>query len=78
MKIIRKPRRIGNENNNLSDAASNIVLKLELYEGKDIMKDKFGATAATTIRLTKPYHGTSKQVIADSWFGSLKTTTDSM
>ena len=42
------------------------------------MKDKFGATAATTIRLTEPYHGTSKQVIADSWFGSLKTATDSM
>ena len=42
------------------------------------MKDKFGATVATTIRLTEPYHGTSNQVIADSWFGSLKTATDSM
>ena len=71
IKLIRKPRPIGNEIKNLSDAASNIVLKLELYEGKDIMNDKdhakkFGATATTTTRLKEPYHGTGKPVIADS------------
>ena len=32
----------------------------------------FGATTATTIRLTQPYHGSGCRVIADSWFGSVK------
>ena len=39
-----------------------MVINLEFYEGKDIIKDKdhamqFGATAATRIKLTEPYHG---------------------
>ena len=77
IKIIRKPRPIGNEIKNLSDVMSNIVLNLELYEGKGIIsgKDfvkKYGATTATTLPLTQPYHGTGKWVVADSWFGSVK------
>ena len=57
IKIIRKPRHVGNEVKNLVDAASQIVLNLELYEGKEPMSTKefvkpFGATTATTIRLT--------------------------
>lgn len=64
IKIIRKPRPIGNEIKNLSNAASNMVINLEFCEGKDIIKDKdhakqFGATAATRIKLTEPYHGAS-------------------
>ena len=71
IKIICKPRPVGNEIKNLSDPASNIVLKLQLYEGKDIMAARdyvktFGAAIATTLRLTQPYHGTGKRVIADS------------
>ena len=34
------PRPIGNEFKNMSDGQSNIVLNLELYEGKDIMSQK--------------------------------------
>ena len=57
IKIIWKPRHVGNEVKNLVDAASQIVLNLELYEGKEPMSTKefakpFGATTATTIRLT--------------------------
>ena len=49
IKIICKPRPIGNKIKNLSDAASNIVLDMGLYVGKDIMAAKdyvkpFGAT----------------------------------
>ena len=49
IKIICKPRPIGNKIKNLSDAASNIVLDMGLYVGKDIMTAKdyvkpFGAT----------------------------------
>ena len=38
IKIIWKPRPIGNKIKNLSDAATNIVLSMELYEVKDIME----------------------------------------
>ena len=77
IKIIRKPRPIGNEIKNISDAASKIVLHLELYEGRDIMSKKeyvqeYGATTATTFHLTESYHGSGRRVIADSWFGSVK------
>ena len=49
MKIIRKPRPIGNEFKTLCDADTKIVLHMELYEGKEYMKnkayvDQFGAT----------------------------------
>ena len=36
----------------------------------------FGATTATTLRLTEPYHGTCKRIIGDSWFGSVKCATE--
>ena len=41
-------------------------------KNKDHAK-QFRAKAATMIRLTEPCHGTGKWVIADSWFGFLKT-----
>ena len=78
MKIKRKPRPIGNEIKDLADASSNIVIQMELYEGKEDMAEKehvkkLGATCATSLRLTKPYHGSGRTVIGDSWFGSVKT-----
>jgi hypothetical protein len=83
IKIIRKPRPVGNEIKNLADGASQIVVNLELYEGKDVMVSKefvssYGATTATTIRLTQPYHGSGRIIIADSWFGSIKTAVEMM
>ena len=52
MKIIRKPRPIGNEFQNASDTRTNIVTTLELYEGRELMAEKefvdeYGATIAT-------------------------------
>ena len=46
----------------MSDALSHIVMNLELYEDKELMAVKndlkeYGATTATTLRLTQPYHG---------------------
>ena len=78
MKIISKPRPIGNEFKNLCDGLSQIVLNLELYEGRDYMKDKeyvkeFGATTATCLRLTEHWKNSGRVVVADSWFGSVKS-----
>ena len=54
IKIIRKPHPVGNEIKNMADGASQIVLNLEFYEGKDVMSQKdyvkpYGATTATTL-----------------------------
>ena len=78
IKIKRKPRPIGNEIKDMSDGRTHIVVQMELYEGKEAMESKghvkkYGATCATTLRLTRPYHGTGRTIIADSWFGSVKT-----
>ena len=46
----------------MADGLSNIVLNMELYEGKDLMKNKdhvqeSRATTVTIICLTRPYRG---------------------
>ena len=81
IKIIWKPRPVGNEIKNLSDGATNIVHNMELYERKDIVAHMehvkpFGATTATVIRITQPYHSIRRRVIADSWFGSVKSAVE--
>lgn len=78
MKIIRKPRPIGNECKNLCDARSKIVLNIELYEGREFMAEKehvnrVGATTATCLRLTEPWKGSGRIIVGDSWFGSVKS-----
>ena len=78
MKIIRKPRPIGNELKTLCDGRSKIVLYAELYEGKEIMTNKpfvneVGATTATCLRLTAPWKGSGRVVVGDSWFGSVNS-----
>ena len=40
IKIIQKPIPISNEIKNMADDLSNIVLNMELFEGKDLMKKK--------------------------------------
>jgi hypothetical protein len=77
-KIQRKPRGVGHEFKATADAISKIILLLELCEGEAIMKTKeyypeYGATTGTTVRITKPWHGTGRTVIGDSWFASVKT-----
>ena len=78
IKIRRKPRPIGNEIKDMSDASSMVVIRMELYEGKDAMATKdhvqeYGATCATTLRLSESIKGTGRVVVGDSWFGSVKT-----
>ena len=78
IKIIRKPRPIGNEFKNVCCGLSRIVVNIELFEGKEIMAEKehvdvYGATTATSLRLTEPWRASGRIVIADSWFGSVKT-----
>ena len=78
VKIIRKPRPIGNEIRDISDARSKIVIGMELNEGKDRNDNleyfpEVGATTASLLRLTTPWHGTSRIIVADSWFGSVKS-----
>ena len=34
---------------------------------------EYGETAATTLHLIQPYHGSGRCIIADSWFGSGKS-----
>ena len=81
MKIIRKPRPIGNELKTVSDASTNIVLHMELHEPKEDMAnkdyvDEYGATTACSLRLTSYWKGTGRIVIGDSWFGSVKTCSE--
>lgn len=62
----------------MSDASSNIVLHLELYEGCEMMQKKpyikeLGATATTTLNLTEHYQGSDRIVMIDSWLGSVKS-----
>ena len=78
--LLEISRPIRNEIKDLAHARSCIAVKLELYEGKETMKEKehvskYGATCATTLRLTTDFHGTGTIVKADSWFGSVKTAT---
>ena len=78
IKIKRKPRPIGNEIKDLCDARTCIVIRMEIYEGKEPMQDKqhvreLGATCATTLRLSEGIQGSGRLLLADSWFGSVKT-----
>lgn len=83
MKIKRKPRPIGNEFKTVCDGRSKIVTHMELYEGKGYMATKehvkeLGATTATCLRLTESLKGSGRVVIADSWFGSVKSAVQLM
>jgi hypothetical protein len=75
---LRKPRDRGTEFKAICDGKSNIMLGLEMLEGKERMQVKehcaqFGPATACTMRLASPYRGTRRIVIGDSWFASMKT-----
>ena len=62
----------------LCDVESGILLRLELNQGKELNSRKehfrtYGATTATTLRMARPFEGSGKTIVADSWFSSLKT-----
>ena len=78
MKIKRKPRPFENELKTICDGKSKIILHMELYEGKDRMKNKkymeqYGASTAAVLRISEYWKGTGRKVVADSLFGSFKT-----
>ena len=62
MKIIRKPRPVGNELKTVCDGKSKIVSHMELHEAKEDMASKeynkeFGATTGCVLRITESYKG---------------------
>ena len=79
MVVLRKPTPIGLELHTLCCALSGILVYFEVYEGKQAMEkkeyvDKYAKSVALSLRLTKPFHGLGKVLIADSWFGSVMCT----
>jgi hypothetical protein len=78
IKIKRKPKGIGCECKTLADVQSGVMIAIEINEGKTAMQQKefqqeFGAGTVTTLRMTRPWHGSGRIVIGDSWFASAKT-----
>ena len=76
MVILRKPTPIGLELHTMCCAVCGILVFFEVYEGKAAMEkkeycDKYPKSVALTLRMTKKFFGTSRVVIADSWFGSV-------
>lgn len=61
----------------LVDNETGIMLAADIVEGKAIDDQKefvqeMGATAAVTLRITRPYWGQGRILVADAWFGSYK------
>ncbi|OQR88144.1 hypothetical protein THRCLA_22900 [Thraustotheca clavata] len=76
-KIQRKPEGIGEEIKTIACAETSILLQLDLVEGvrqagKQYQKE-LGSGTATVLRLSQPYFGTGRTVVADSAFASVKT-----
>ena len=54
---------------------------MEICEGKDVDRLKefapeLGVTCATTLRVMQPYQARGAVLVADSWFGSVKTAAE--
>ena len=78
MFIPRKPTPLGIMLKTLVDTASGILLNADIVEGaeEDAKKEyntQWGKSTGCTLRLCKPWHGKSRIVIGDSWFGSYRT-----
>jgi hypothetical protein len=74
----RKPRDRGTEFKGICDGESNIMMRIEILEGKERMAtkrfcDEWGPSVACTMRLATPWAGTGRVIIGDSWFSSVKT-----
>lgn len=48
------------------------VENVALMKGKEL-HTKHGTTTATTVRPMKPFFGSGRVCLGDTWFGSLKT-----
>lgn len=74
----RKPTPYGLELKTLACGEAKVVLVAELAEGKELdaakdYREEVGASTATTLRLCRPFRGSGRCLIADSWFGSCNT-----
>lgn len=76
--IKRKPKPLGTEFKCITDAASGIMVHMEIQEGRDPMRMKqyareLGVTTACTVRMAEAVGNDAPLTyIADSWFGSVK------
>ncbi len=73
----RKPTPLGIMFKTLVCALTGILLCAEIVKEKEVMqsykyREQWGHTTATTLRLTEPYWGKKKILIADAWFGGLR------
>ena len=78
MSVGRKPTDKGAEVHTVCCGKSGCMVGGELFEGKERMGgkefcDQYQKSTALTLRLVKPWFGTGKIVVADSWFGSVQT-----
>ena len=78
MLLPRKPTPLGVMFKTATCAETGLLINAELVEGAILdagkkWREEWGATAACTMRLCEPWFNTGRVVIADSWFGSLKT-----
>jgi len=79
-KMARKPAGGGIEAKCISDAETCIILRWEMVEGKQPMQAKphmseYRADTAYVLRLSEPWHGRGRYIIADGAFSSLPTVT---
>ena len=77
MFIPRKPTPLGFMLKTIVDTESGILVNAEIVEGaeEDASKEyneQWGKSTGCTLRLTKPWHGKSRIIIGDSWFGSYR------
>eukprot|EP00731_Ephydatia_muelleri_P012032 Em0006g926a len=76
-KIIRKPKGVGTEIKCVADGLVGIMLRIEICEGKEAESKKkwshLPAGTAQTLRLSEPWHGTGRIIVADSAFSSVTT-----
>ena len=66
---------MGRENHTTADCGTGAIIFVELYEGKNVMKDKelvstCGVNHAKALRFVKPWFGSGRCVILDSGFAS--------
>ena len=73
-KIIRKPKGVGTEIKCVADGLVGIMLCIEICEAESKKKwSHLPAGTAQTLRLSEPWHGTGRIIVADSAFSSVTT-----
>ena len=77
-KIIRKPKGVGMEIKNMADCDSGMLMALEIMAGKHEMKARkyaplYGSGTSLLLRLSEPWKGSGRLIVADSAFASVKS-----